>query len=138
MKNRILFIALFLAGNTILSCKKEAGIGGDASIRGKVHAKHYNGTFTNLITEYDAPDEYVYIIFGNDVSYGKRIKTSYDGQFEFKYLYEGDYRIYVYSIDSAAYVNNPSIPHPDAAVIKNVTISERKQEEDIGTLTIFK
>jgi hypothetical protein len=120
---------------SMASCKKEPGIGGDASIRGRVYVKHYNGTFSNLIAEYYAPDVYVHIIFGTDVSYGKRIKTSYDGGFEFKYLYEGNYKIYSYSIDSAAVVNG--IYKPDSAVIKEVNISERKQEEDIGTLTIF-
>ena len=135
MKYKFLLSILLLAGISIMSCKKEPGIGGDASINGKVYVKHYNGTFSNLIAEYYAPDVYVYIIFGNDISYGKRIKTSYDGGFEFKYLYEGDYKIYAYSIDSAAVVNG--IYKPDSAVVKHVNISERKQEEDIGTLTIF-
>ena len=135
MKNKFLLFLIVLTSVSVMSCKKEAGIGGDASILGKVYVKHYNGTFSNLIAEYYGPDVYVYIIFGNDVSYGKRIKTSYDGGFEFKYLYEGDYKIYAYSIDSTAVVNG--IYKPDSAVVKQVNISERKQEEDIGTLSIF-
>src|SRR5438093_6287441 len=84
----------------IVSCQKDPGIGGDASIKGSVFVKHYNTTFTQFISEYPGADVYVYLIFGNDISYDKRIKTTYDGQFEFKYLYKGDYTVYVYSIDS--------------------------------------
>ena len=135
MKTKI-FLLLFLPTIVFcLSCKKEPGIGGDASIQGRVYVKHYNTAFTQFISEYFGPDIYVYIIFGNDISYGKRIKTSYDGAFEFKYLYEGNYKVYSYSIDSAAVVNG--IYKPDSAVIKQVTITGRTQDKDIGSLTIF-
>lgn len=135
MKKTILFTVSLLAIILVSSCKKEPGIGGDASIHGKVYVKHYNTTFTTLISEYYGPDIYVYIIFGSDISYSKRIKTTYDGAFEFKFLYEGDYKIYTYSIDSLAAVTG--VVKPDSAVIQNVSLSERKQDEDIGTLTIF-
>ena len=140
MKNKI-FCALFLLITVFaVSCKKEPGIGGDASIQGKILVRHYNSIFgvpPGLINEYNGADIYVYIIYGNNISYGQRIKSSYDGRFEFKYLYEGDYKIYIYSIDSAAVVHNPSVIHPDSAAIVKVSITDRKQEEDIGTLTIF-
>jgi len=131
---RSLLILVLMAG--LNNCKKDPGIGGDASIHGNVHARHYNSTFTTLISEYNAPDVYVYLIFGNDISYGKRIKTTYDGTFEFKYLYQGDYKIYVYSIDSAAVVNGEV--RPDSAVIKNISISGRKERNDAGEFQIFK
>ena len=137
MKNKIFCTLFLLITVFVVSCKKEPGIGGDASVRGKVFVKHYNTQFSYLIAEYYGPDIYVYIIYGNNISYGQRIKSSYDGRFEFKYLYEGDYKIYIYSIDSAAVVHNPSVIHPDSAAIVKVSITDRKQEEDIGTLTIF-
>lgn len=118
------------------SCKKNEGVGGDASIRGKVFCKHYNTTFSTLISSYYIPDQYVYIIYGDDISYGQRIKTNYSGAFEFKYLYKGDYTIYTYSIDSAYLVNN-AIPGPDSAVVKTVNIGGRKDHLDLGDLVVF-
>ncbi len=125
---------LLLVGLLLLtsSCKKEPGIGGDASIKGNVFVKNYNSTFTTLINEYPGADVYVYLIFGSDVSYSKRIKTTYDGQFEFKYLYQGDYTVYAYSLDSTLTVPSGTIP-----IIQKVTITERKQQVDVGTLNIF-
>lgn len=118
-------------------CQKNPGTGGDASIKGKVFVKHYNTTFSTLISSYLGPDIYVYIIYGDDISYGQRIKTNYEGAFEFKYLYKGDYKIYTYSIDSAYLVSN-AIPGPDSAVIKNVNINSRKDQIDVGEIVVFK
>ena len=42
------------------SCKKEAGIGGNASIEGHVSVQDYNNDFSVLISEYDGYDRYVY------------------------------------------------------------------------------
>jgi len=135
MKIKNLFIVLLLTAISFLSCKKEPGIGGDASIQGKVFVKHYNTDFTNFISSYYGPDIYVYLIFGNDISYSKRIKTTYDGGFEFKFLYEGDYKVYVYSIDSLATVTGQY--KPDSAVVQKISISGRTEDADAGTFTIF-
>lgn len=126
MKYLVLFFLLIIS-----ACKKE-GYGGDASIKGKVHGKHYNSTFTQFINEYDVPDEYIYIIYGDHTQYDKRIKTAYDGSFEFNYLYPGKYRIYIYSLDSTLLEPSGKIP-----VIKDVKLTTRKQVEDVGTLNIF-
>ena len=133
MKNRITLIA-FASAMLVLavSCQKGPGVGGDASIKGSVFVKHYNSTFTQFISEYPGADVYVYLIFGNDISYGKRIKTTYDGQFEFKYLYQGDYTVYVYSIDSTLTVPGGTIP-----IIQKVNITDRKQTVDVGTINVF-
>ena len=99
--------AVIISGMLLMfsACSKDAGIGGEASIYGKVYARHYNSTFTVLLSEYYVPDTYVYLVYGDDINYGTRIKTNYNGEFEFNYLYPGDYTIYTYSIDSAAIVN---------------------------------
>jgi hypothetical protein len=121
----------------VLGCKKQEGIGGDASIHGKVYYKHYNSTFTTLISENYLPDTYVYIIYGNNVNYGQRIKTNYNGEFEFKYLYKGNYKIYTYSLDSVAMVNG-LLPITDTSVVVDFTIDKRKDKLDLGTLNVFK
>ncbi|MBA3648450.1 MAG: hypothetical protein H0W62_07860 [Chitinophagales bacterium] len=132
--SQIILLCIVVASTlcSFSSCQKEAGIGGDASIKGSLFVKHYNTTFTQFISEYPGADVYVYLIFGNDISYDKRIKTTYDGKFEFKYLYKGDYTLYVYSLDSTLTVPGRSVP-----VIENITITDRKQTVDVGTINIF-
>ncbi len=88
----------------LTSCKKEPGIGGNSSIQGHIDVHHYNASFSQLLGIYPAADHYVYIVYGSHNGYDKRIKTDYDGNFEFNYLYPGDYSIYTYSLDSTGMI----------------------------------
>lgn len=126
-------IVLFLVGVTIgmASCKKEPGVGGNATIYGKVLVKDYNSTFTVLQETYYGPAIWVYIQYGDDLSYGDRVQTGYDGTFEFKYLKEGTYTLYVYSKDSTLTTNAP-IP-----VIQETEITSKNQEVELPDFEIF-
>lgn len=132
---RILFSLLICTVFLVVSCKKEEGIGGKASIQGRVWLKEYNSAFTSLQLERDAYDEYVYIIYGDEITYGDRIKTSYDGRFEFKYLRPGKYKIYVYSKDPTDKDNIS--PTEMMYVLKEVEITSKKQVVELDTLTIY-
>lgn len=114
------------------SCKKEAGEGGNSSIKGKVWVVNYNSTFTSINNEYVGADEYVYIIYGDDISYGDRTKTTPEGAFEFKYLREGNYTLYVYSKDKTR-----TEPSGITAIKLSTNISGKKQVVDVGTITIY-
>lgn len=114
----------------IFSCKKEAGYGGDASIQGSVKIYAVNGLFTDTIAEYPGRDVYVYIRYGDHAGYDKRIKTDYEGNFLFDHLYTGDYQVYTYSAD-------PLTPDGIKAVIKNITINNRKERVLLDTLNIL-
>lgn len=114
----------------LTACKKGPGEGGDSFIKGYVHATKYNSSFTTALGNYDASDEYVYIIYGDDASYGQRIKTSPDGKFEFKYLRKGNYTVYAYSSDATAAGQH--------AVSKTIEISKSKETLDAGTFEINK
>ena len=114
-----LILSTFVVLLLVASCAKDAGEGGTSSIKGKVYAKYYNKTFTSLIGETYAPDKDVYIIFGDDVTYGDKQKTCYDGSFEFKYLRKGKYKVYAYSLDTT--LTNPSTQF---AVIAEVEITK--------------
>jgi hypothetical protein len=130
----ILAIALTVA---VSSCKKPAGEGGTSSITGMVHVTNYNSNFTVVNDEYPGADLDVYIIYGDDVTYGNHYKTSYDGKFEFKYLRPGKYKVYTYSKDKEAYQDgNPNAP--DKAVVLEVEITKKKQTVDVGTIEINK
>jgi len=113
------------------SCKKDPGEGGSSSISGQVYAKDYNATFTVLQGEYYAPDIWVFIVYGDDKDYGDRIRTSYNGTYEFKYLRPGTYHVYAYSKDSTLQTNAP------IAVIKDVEIKKQYQSVEAPLIRIF-
>ena len=123
------YINLFLTGLLVInlvSCAKDEGVGGKATIRGKVVVQDYNDDFSIMLSEYNAAEEDVYIIYGNDKTFGDQVETNYDGTFEFNYLLPGDYSIFIYSEDSSANLLY------DTVVIKNITISKKDDIVDAG------
>jgi hypothetical protein len=133
MERKIIIASLLiiLPGFLLLSCKKEAGVGGNATIYGKVYAKVYNSTFTQLLEEYYAPDTWVYVVYGDDRDYGDKVKTNYNGTYEFKYLRPGSYRVYSFSKDSALQTG------AKVGVIKDVEISKNKETIEVPDIIIF-
>ena len=120
------------------SCKKEAGQGGTSFIRGKVYAKYYDKYFYTLADSAYAPDVDVYIIYGNEISFGERQRTTFDGSYEFKYLRKGSYKIYAYSRDSTgAYQNKANQYSPNIAIIKEVEITKRKETAEVPRIDIL-
>mgnify|MGYP001563529569 FL=1 len=122
------------------SCKKEPGSGGNSSIKGNLWQKDCGSGFDNTTpVEHSGADLDIYIIYGNDVSYSDRIRTDYEGDFEFKYLRKGNYKIYFYSMDSTLLTGAPfnTIP-PEIAIVKEVEITKRKQTIDVARMTTFK
>ena len=117
----------------IFSCSKEAGEGGNSTIYGKMTTYNYNAEFTNLRGIYPSADEDVYIIYGNDRSYSERVRTNYEGVYEFKYLRPGDYTIYAYSKDSTLTIVSEMV-----AVIRKVTITGNKETLEVEEMKIFR
>jgi hypothetical protein len=118
----------------IASCKKEPGIGGDAEIRGQVWTYALNGSATDTIGEYPAKDTYVYIAFGDNTGFDKRVKTDYNGNYRFSYLYPGDYTLYVYSYDPDF---DQETSDGQVAIIKRVTIRKRKEDIELDRFEIL-
>jgi hypothetical protein len=128
-------IALLFA---IASCNSGPGPGGQASITGKIYVKgNWNPSCTlytdssSGFTPYYGPDFDVYLIYGDDPSYGDRIKSAPDGTFQFRYLRKGKYKVYVYSNDCTA-------PSGKATVSTDVEITDKKQEVMLPNLRINK
>jgi hypothetical protein len=128
----ISLIFLLLIPLLMTSCEKEPGVGGKSTIYGKVYVRDYNSTFTVLEEEYYGPDVWVYIIYGDDRDYSDRIRTSYDGTYEFKYMRPGTYHLYAYSKDSTMQTT------ADVAVIRDVEVPNKKQEIEVPRIVIFK
>ena len=128
---RALQFSLAIAGILFLlqSCSKVEGPGGSSSIVGKVHVEKYD-VAGNLINEYDAPNEDVFLIYGEDGTfYDDDLKTSYDGTFEFNYLQPGVYKLFVYQDCNTC--NSGKEP-----VFVDVEITDKKSTVDVGTIII--
>lgn len=120
-----------------LSCKKEAGDGGNSSIRGVVN-KHVRVVLTNPATmtgAFPAADQDVYITYGDNISPDDKVVTNYEGEFEFLYLRPGKYTIYTYSKDTNAVAVNWDEDH--MTVLREVEISEKGQDVDAGEMIIY-
>lgn len=131
---RFLFIGLILL--VFSSCKKEAGDGGLASIKGHV-SKDIRLVLTNPASyQYtvDAADYDVYILYGDNVSPDDRVWTNYDGDFEFMNLRKGEYTVYVYSRDTTGATG----VDPERMVIKqSIEITERDQELQLDDMIVY-
>lgn len=135
MKKIISLLTVIITLLILNACSKPAGQGGDSKITGKVWVKDYNSTFTLLNQEYAGADVDVYIIYGDDATYGDKISCGPDGVFEFPYLRKGKYRIYAYSKDKDAYLSG-NTNAPQKAVFVDAEITDKKQTVDAGTITI--
>ncbi|MBN1768146.1 MAG: hypothetical protein JXR50_07270 [Prolixibacteraceae bacterium] len=96
---KFLFLLLFLSA--IISCTQEEGIGGSGKIQGVVVEKYYNHDFSVFQYEAPASDQDVFIQFGDNNVVDDDIETSHTGNFEFNYLWPGNYRIFYYSDDTS-------------------------------------
>ena len=133
MKKSFFLILVILFGILMISCSKQAGDGGNSTIYGKIIAHNYNAEFTTLKGIYNAADEDVFIIYGNDRSFSDRIRTSYDGVYEFKYLRPGNYTIFAYSKDSTL-----TLPSGITTVVRKVEITGKKQTIEAADMIIIK
>ncbi len=121
---------------SISSCKKSEGEGGKATITGKIWVKRYNDLGiaipASLGGEFAGAYEDVYIIYGDDATYGDKVQANFDGIYEFKYLRAGNYTIYSYSSGTSLTTVNR------LAVIKDVEITKKKQTVECETIEIVK
>lgn len=127
MKNALI---ICLMGSLLCGCKKEPGIGGDAEIKGQVWTYQLNGSLTDTIADYAAEDVYVYIVYGENTGFDKRVKTDYNGNFRFPFLYKGKYTLYTYSFD-------PYAVDGQSPVIKEITINDRKEVIEMERMNIL-
>ena len=89
-------LVIILGVCMLTACTKDEGKGGKSTIRGKIFLQDY--TALGFLKDEYYPGEYpVYIIYGDEFSYGDDTKTHFDGSYSFEYLYPGTYTIYAYS-----------------------------------------
>ncbi|MFM7729115.1 MAG: hypothetical protein ACKO7B_20625 [Flavobacteriales bacterium] len=128
---------IFIALLAVASCKKEAGDGGNSSIKGKI-TRELRVILNNPSTTvgvFPAADEDVYIIYGNHVSPDDRVQTNYDGEYEFLYLRPGKYTVYAFSKDT----NAVAVPWDEdhMTVLQELEITEGNQQVLASDMTIY-
>lgn len=127
---KILFFAFISA--LIFSCRKEAGEGGGATIKGTLYVKNFHSPEVPYASDDVASDERVYIVYGDKNIPDDDIRTGPNGEFEFKYLRKGKYKIYAYGLNPDSYSDDNNI-----AVIKEVEISKNNQQITIDDFYIY-
>ena len=127
-------ILLSLAVLFLFGCKKTAGEGGKATITGKIWVEDWDKNFLVRQYEFAGMDEDVYITFGDHLSYDDKIQTNYNGEFEFKYLRKGKYKIHVFSDKKQTTASQSN----KEAIVMDVEITSTKQKVDLGTIIIVK
>lgn len=131
------YLAVVMVSLTFfVGCTKEPGVGGNATVKGSVYVKNYNGLGT-LVGEYDAQDYNVYLIYGDENdTYDDDVSTSYDGSFEFKYLQKGKYKLFVYSAYSANCTSCPA--GSDSVVTVSFEVTDRKEVVELSEIIVLK
>lgn len=101
----------------MLSCKKEEGKGGKLSIKGSVTARYYSENLSKYTQKGPGADLDVYLVYGDNIGIGDKTKTDYQGNFEFKYLRSGNYKVYLFSKDTTG-----GSASEDISVVQNVDL----------------
>jgi len=129
---KLIFTMLVISLATI-SCTKEEGLGGNATIEGKVYVLDYNQELTNKLGEFYGADIDVYIVYGDNVIYSDDFKTNYDGSYHFTHLRTGTYSVFAYSEDTTGISETKIFP-----VFKEIEITEKSETVIVEDIIIVK
>jgi len=127
------FFSLIIVSSLLYSCSKVEGKGGSATVNGVVMEQKFN-SIGNPISggKYDAADQDVYLIYGDDDTfYDDDIKSSYDGSFVFNYLQKGKYTLFIYEDCNSCASGKKEVLVP-------FEITERNQVVNLDTIIIKK
>jgi hypothetical protein len=130
MKNKIFLYAIIVL-LAFASCTKGPGVGGRASIVGKLWATNLSTNLSVISDSGYLAATKVYISYGDILGVGNNVETSYDGSFVFDYLRPGIYKIWT---SSKVYLG---ITQLDTVVVKTITIDSKNQNVNMGDLRIF-
>lgn len=108
---------------------------GSAMIKGRVKVIDYvdTSTWPNLVIEktYYGTEQEVYLTYGDHTYYDERIRSQFDGTFEFGKLIPGSYLVFLYSDDVTG--------ESDKVALKfEVNITGLEQVVDLGEIVIQK
>ena len=105
---------------------------GSANLKGVLIEKYYNKDSTVFQYSLPAKDKDVFILFGDQKNIGDDTKTGYSGNFQFQYLWPGDYKLYYYTD-----VFNAEIKTKKAMLIDDINVGPY-QTYNLDTLYTYK
>ncbi|MBL7754332.1 MAG: hypothetical protein JNM44_07640 [Chitinophagaceae bacterium] len=115
------YIALTLMIGSLVSCKKEPGFGGRASIQGKVFVYDTNKEQTDTLAEGYLGNINVFISVDGQEGVLEQVDTDLNGSYKIEELRKGTYQLWVYS-------DCLTCPDDREAIKYTVTISGNKDE----------
>ncbi|MBL4703398.1 MAG: hypothetical protein JKY54_02695 [Flavobacteriales bacterium] len=125
--------AMFLLIALSISCEKEPGYGGKASIKGQLTIEKYD-LVGQVEDSYTGMNKRVSIIYGEEDNIADDdMKSSFDGTFEFKHLHPGKYTVYLYS----DHLTLSSVVI-DSTIQFEIDIVEKEAVIDLGEIIIVK
>jgi hypothetical protein len=134
MRYTIFMVLIF---SFLWGCKKDAGEGGNSSIKGRV-VREFRTVLTNPASSngiFPAADVDVFIRYGDHVSPDDRAYTNPNGEFEFLNLRPGNYTVFVYSKDTSTKATVWDEDH--MPVIRATEISDKKQTVSLTEMRIY-
>lgn len=99
MKRTLILLFIAILTCCFISCNKNEGEGGRATIEGTVYViNHPDDNYTLETDTMAAAKTDVFIIYGNDNYIGDDVETDQNGHYRFKYLKPGTYTILAYTV----------------------------------------
>lgn len=124
------FIIAVIATTLFFSCKKQPGLGGLATIKGKIYGTDVTSSGTVRDSGY-LGNQTVFISAAGDTYSFDDVKSSYDGTFQFKFLQKGNYDIWTYSNCDTCLWKQKKV------LLPSINISGRKETVDVGVIKII-
>lgn len=104
---------------------------GTSVITGRVFLINYKNNFTEIKDTALAQEQELYLIYGTSKNFSIRIRTNYDGRFEFTGLVKGKYALFGYSENITGATEK--IP-----VFRTAEINQEGQKVDVGDIYLIK
>lgn len=101
------------------SCEKEPGLGGLATISGKVYGYDYNSLGVLHDSGY-VGDVQVYISYGTDSTTDDNVRTGINGEYSFQGLQKGVYSVWTYTFCDSCNFNQ-------IALVQQAEVTETDQ-----------
>lgn len=108
----------------LISCSKEPGPGGLASVKGKVYAYDFTSG-KNLISEGYLGEVRVYIGAEGTAEHFDDVRTSYDGSYQFNFLRKGKYKVWVFAKSDTAILTSPE---GQQYFLQEIEVKDKKEE----------
>ena len=128
MSLRIFCLLSFIIA-AMVSCKKEPGDGGLATLEGSLYYNTYSPS-GDFIEKIPAAGENVYLTYGDNDPYDDRNDTYIDGTYQFKNLQKGSYTISAFS--------DCICPSGNEAVELSVEITNKKGSTQVSDIVVTK